>query len=137
MSQLNPWSSKLQQTCYISGELYWSNIVQFTPTCNIKDPSNIPNCSRWYMYGLLPSLTVLHQMIIINNNYHQYTRPNCKLPSWKCVPSGENKFWWATNHIASALLLIGQQGLVRSSSTNHMSLRKPFKDAHIFHGDST
>ena len=50
---------------------------------------------------------------------------------------GGNEFRLAANHIASALLLIGRQGLIRLFSTNQMLLRKPFKSAELFHSDST
>jgi len=66
-------------------------------------------------------------------DYNQYSTTNC--------PHG-NEFWRAANHIASALLLIGLQGLVlliglqglvRSFLTNQIS----FEGARVFHGDST
>ena len=65
------------------------------------------------------SLSIIHIAINILGQITNCSYENARL-------AGENELWPAENHIASALLLIGQQGLVR----------KPFESARVFHGDS-
>ena len=74
-----------------------------------------------------------------NSIYHQYTSlgPITNCPHENACLASENEFWQAANHIALALLLIGQQGLIQLFPINRMSLRKPFKSAQVFHFELT